>query len=347
MRNTIEKYPFWLSRPEDVTKMLAGIKKGKVHTLCTSAGGREIPYVTYGEKENYNNRANWSSACGAYKPECYADRAGKRPTFLLFGATHGQETESIMALMNLISLIETGRDLRGKEVPWVTEGYEKSNCRLIIVPTFNIDGRCRFELDSLIDEPMEALRHYGQGRWKNGELCGWPGCKMVHPIKDEVSFLGAYFNDDGINLMHDNFFAPMAQETVALMKLVSDEAPDCVINMHGGDNCTNNLGQPSYAPLYIREEVFALANEVDELAKGFGLSTFVSPIKDRVEGYPPPTFNLTSAIFHACGAVVSTYESNQGMAEKNQFMPEDILQLHYCLFAGIFNHDWRRDHSAK
>ena len=97
----------------------------------------------------------------------------------------------------------------------------------------------------------------------------------------------------------------------------------------------------------IREEVYTLGCEGAELAKRLGLKTQVLPVKTAVEGYPPPTFNLTSAIFHVCGAVTSTYESNEGLAEDNQFTAEEILLHHYCLFASMFSHDWRKDHSAK
>jgi len=191
----------------------------------------------------------------------------------------------------------------------------------------------------MIDELPEGLRHHGQGNWKDGTLCGWPGCKKIHPIKEAAGFLGAYFNDDGVNLMHDNFFAPMAKETVALMKLCDDEAPNCVIGLHGGSNSTNELLQPDYVPKYINRELFALASEVAANQTALGLKTKVNPIPEA-EKKTPPSFNLTTALHHVCGAVSSTYESNEGLVDKNAFTAEEILLHHYCLFKGMFEHKW-------
>ena len=344
MLNTKATYPFWITEPDDIAKILASCKRGTVHTLCKSAGGHDIPYITYGEKEDYNRQANFSSSCGARHPKYYADREGKRKTIMIIGATHGQETEGVCGIANLLSLLETGVDLRGEPVPMITEAFDALNPRLIIIPIYNMDGRLRCPADSMLGEPHDAdgygLRYYGQGTWKDGSLCGWPQCKMVHPIKDAAGHLGAYFNDDGVNLIHDNFFAPMAEETRALMKLIDEEAPECVVGLHGGSNSTNELLQPDYVPLYIKEGVYNLACATAALEEAHGYKTKVNPVKDTVPGFPPPSFNLTTAIYHICGAVTSTYESNEGLCEKNAFGAEEILIRHYCLFAAMFNCGW-------
>ena len=134
MIETYKTYPFWRTDIDYVNAALDAAKIGRVHTLCTSAGGREIRCITYGDKADYSRTANYSSACGAGDPKYYADRAGKRPTILLIGATHGQEMEGIAAIVNLISLLETGRDLRGEAFPAITEAYAKHNPRLILIP---------------------------------------------------------------------------------------------------------------------------------------------------------------------------------------------------------------------
>jgi len=115
MINTKEKYPFWITKPDDIKTILSTLTRGEVHTLCTSAGGHEIPYVTYGEKEDYERRANYSSACGGRDISCYANKDSKRPTIMLIGATHGQETEGVASISNLLSLLECGKDLRGED----------------------------------------------------------------------------------------------------------------------------------------------------------------------------------------------------------------------------------------
>ena len=123
----------------------------------------------------------------------------------------------------------------------------------MIIPVYNVDGRSRCEPDSMIGDPQDTLRYYGQGTWKDGSLCGWPECKMIHPIKDAADFLGAYYNDDGVNLMHDNFFMSMAPETKALLALADAESPECVIGLHGGSNSLNVLLQPAHVPVSFCE----------------------------------------------------------------------------------------------
>lgn len=342
MINTFEKYPFWRTTLADVDAALDYAKKGGVHTLCTTPGGHEVRYIVYGDKPDYRRRANYSSACGARNTAYYADRKGKAPTVLLIGATHGQETEGVAGLMNLISLLETGRDLRGLEVPSITQAFDTSPMRLIIIPVYNADGRGRCVPDSMIDELPESLRYHGQGTWKDGSLCGWPECKAVHPIKDAAGFLGAYYNDNGINLMHDNFFAPMAEETRALLTLCDSEAPECAIGLHGGSNSTNVLLQPDYVTLAAKEGVHRLAAAVAKKQTSLGLKSHIIPVNEHI-GNPPPSFNLTSAIHHVCGAVSSTYESNEGLIDKNAFTAEEILLHHYCLFEALFECAWRKE----
>jgi len=211
----------------------------------------------------------------------------------------------------------------------------------VIIPVYNIDGRARCVPDSMINEPNEGLRHYGQGHWLDGSYCDWPYCKRVHPIKEASGFLGAYFNDDGVNLMHDNFFVPMANETKHLFMLLEEEQPEVVIGLHGGSNSTNELLQPDYVPDYISKAVTLLATDSAKKAEKLGLPTSIRPEHNKQPSYPAPSGNLTSMIFHACGAISATYESNEGLAESNQFTAEQILLHHYCLFESMLERPWK------
>ncbi|PYI84542.1 MAG: hypothetical protein DME26_13080, partial [Verrucomicrobia bacterium] len=61
----------------------------------------------------------------------------------------------------------------------------------------------------------------------DGTNHSWPYVKRIHPMRGpDVATLGAYWNDEGINLMHDEWFDPMAGATRALFRLAREEAPD-------------------------------------------------------------------------------------------------------------------------
>lgn len=326
---------FWKTDLETIGDWARRATRAQVKSLCKSAGGRDIWAFSYGEKQKLERRANYSSACGAHDVSCYAPVEGKKPVVVLLGAVHGGETEGTAALVNLISLLETGKDLAGDEYPSLCEAA--SRVRLVIVPVCNVDGRARVEPASMIGCTGDELRYWMQGTWQDGSLCGWPECKKVHPIRG-TGFLGGYYNDDGINLMHDNFFHPMARETQAILDLCDDEAADWALQMHGGSNSVNDLLQPDYVTLECRQAVRELSIRCDEAARAQGLSFAVHDIPDREQGATPPSFNLTSAIHHVCGAVSATFESNQCVVDQpgEHFTHEQVYASHRILFETCF-----------
>lgn len=323
---------FWKTDLETIGQWAKRATRAQVKSLCRSAGGRDLWAFFYGEKQPMERHANYSSACGAHDRSCYAPVEGKKPVIVLLGAVHGGETEGTAALINLISLLETGKDLAGDEYPSLVEAC--AGVRLVIVPVCNVDGRSRVEPASMIGCTGYELRYWMQGTWKDGSLCGWPECKKVHPLKDRVDFLGGYYNDDGVNLMHDNFFHPMARETQAILDLCDDEAADWVLQMHGGSNSVNDLLQPDYVTLECRQAVRDLSIRCDQAARAQGLSFTVRDIPDREQGATPPSFNLTSTIHHVCGAASATFESNQCVIDEpgTHLTHEQVYASHRILF---------------
>jgi hypothetical protein len=186
----------------------------------------------------------------------------------------------------------------------------------------------------------EEHRHYTEGRWKDGTLCEWPDCKKVHPIKEHVSLLGAYFNDDGINIMHDNFFGKMANETRALLDIAETEAPDFTMLLHGGGNMKNAILNPDHVSLFAKEKIHELALRIGAAAKKQNVPYTVTNIQQD-DRSAPCSFNLVSALHHVCGTLSFTYESNQGLCYDNKhewqdwetvLTFEEILLEHYILF---------------
>lgn len=327
---------FWKTRLNEIQDVLKNVVYGSVRVLTQSAGARDILMVEYGEKEELNRRANYSSACGAKDPEYFAKKdKDTKPVILIVGATHGGELEGIVGILNLINIIETGVDFTGKGWSYIHENRNKF--RILLIPCLNVDGRARLPLDSLHGVEYNTARHYILGSWKDGSLCSWPDCKAVHPIKDHVDFLGSYFNDDGINFMHDNFFNPMAREVQELLNMVEAEVPDYTILLHGGGNSVFHFSPTAYIPLYLKKRIWSLGKAVKDRYRSEKLE-FMFSTENDIDGkeYPPPSFNLTSAIHHVCGGVSILYESNMGYDDEGKrYTYNEILDAHLLLFEEV------------
>jgi hypothetical protein len=329
---------FWTGRLEHVRIALDEVTRGQASPLTESPGGRVVYRVDYGSPVERRQQANYNSAAGAGDPGYYTGREpGSPPVVLIIGGIHGHEVEGIVGLVNLMHLVETGHDYRGREWPGLAAAMER--CRTILVPVANPDGRARCPRDSFIGVPVSEMSRIGQGTRADGSLYGWPGVKQVHPMTRDGGLLGAYFNDHGVNLMHDNFFAPMAPETRALLGLAADEAPDVILNLHSHGSVPVMLST-AYVPQYckIQEAAFAVCLAERYRAEGLPTGGIPNAHPDGNE-YPPPSFNLTSALHHVCGGLSMLFESPHGLAEPGytQVTPEEILDLHLLLFDEFFN----------
>jgi len=324
---------FWRGRVQDVQEIVERVSKGKVEIIARSPGGRNIYLVSYGERDDFASQANYNSACGARNPGYYARKTDRtKPVIFFLGPVHGQEVEGIVGLVNLIHIAETGSDLRGRS--WENLSDNLSKCRVLIMPCGNPDGRARCPLDSFVGISAKTMAHYGQGSSKDGTDYGWPGAKQRHPMKDDVGFLGAYFNDDGINMMHDEFFNPMAEETRAIMKVAQEEAPDYIPVLHSHGSAPAVL-QAAYVPHYIKLKIQKFANQLADRYESAGLPNhkLSDPGEDGMK-LPPPSFNLTSALHHVCGGMSLTFECSHGLKEPDypQFSHDQILDIQLILY---------------
>lgn len=331
---------FFKSKLADIDAEIALIKTGKAEKIATSPGGLSVYGIFYGEKENLNKQANYNSAVGARNPAFFAAKDEQtKPVIFFIGPVHGQEPEGIVGLVNLIHIAETGKDYRGKAWPELKSYFEQ--CRVIIIPCGNPDGRKRCPYDSFVGLPVETMTKYGQGTKKDGTLWRWPQSKSLHPMKGDVDILGAYYNDAGINIMHDEFFSPMAVETSAIFKIAMEEAPDITVSLHSC-SCKPFIIQNSHAPHFMKERIADLAKNLNQkyidlqlpnMGPGWGISVSV----DDMEPPPQKSFNMVSALHYASGSMAFTFESPHGTIEDGATYNE-ILDVQLVLYEEMFSY---------
>ena len=330
---------YWKTRLDEVEETLKLVKKGVVTNVGTSAGGRPIYKVEYGKSNLPKGTSdNVSSALGGRSYKSYADKSGEDyvPTAFFVGCVHGGEFEGTSALLNMIKAIETGTDYRGERCDELVALAERVH--LVIIPMANPDGRSHIPFDSYVGKTFHDLRYYNQGTWKDGELCGWPGCKLKHPIKEHVGYLGGYFNDDGVNMMHEDWFSGnLSAGTRAVLDVCRKDAPDFSILLHGGDNCTSHILSPAYASLKAKKEAHEVSKMVKAACEAKGVRYTVHALDSEGENKEPSpvAFNLISAMHHCCSEPAVTYESNQGLCDKGDVIYgyEEIYKAHTNLFA--------------
>ena len=320
---------YWRSTIQDLDEALKLVKRGVVTMAGESAGKRPIYRVEYGKSNVKLGRANLSSALGAHDVRFYADKTGEDyvPTLFLSGSVHGGEFEGTMAILNLIKIMETGTDYAGREHPELLSLMEKIH--LVLIPIANPDGRSRIPHRSVVGMTFDEFRYYDQGTWKSGELCGWPGCKSIHPIKEECEFLGGYFNDDGVNMMHEDFFGEISNESKILIDVCRKEVPDLSIQLHGGTNCICTLLPNEYGSQENLERCMKLSNAVKVTLEENGIPYKVSGV-----GVISSAFGLKGAMHHVCGEPVLTFESNQGLLDCGAacYTYDEIYRSHMLLF---------------
>jgi hypothetical protein len=294
--------------------------------------------VTYGQQEKLGHKANFNSAIGGRDPAAYMDKkAREKPVILFVGPVHGAEVEALTGLVNFINIMESGEDLRGKQQSELRALGRQ--CRLLIIPDGNPDGIARFEPRSLCDTEGIDLRFWGQGTWSDNTFCGWPQSKRRHPmVGDDVGFLGCYFNDKGINPMHDEFFDPMGPEAPAILKVAAEEGPDLAVSLHSHENKPAVL-RPAYVTTEVQQDIRSLAERCYKILTGRGLPHGgLFEVKSE-GGKNPSPFNLTSAMYHVSGASSFTFECPHGLKDGCRVDFGQILDIQLSLYEAMIRHE--------
>lgn len=311
---------FWLSTFDEVAKFLKKhVHKGQVEVIGTSAGGRPIYAVEYGQPRRGKGTTTFSGSLGFGDVRAYRGPDHTKIVYLGMAGVHGAEFEGIVGMVNLISVIETGKDLRGKVWPEITKTVAQLD-RLILIPIVNPDGRIRVPLrmEEYRGTDHTVAEYLNTGGKPDGTITGWPQVKEFIPFDfTSGNFPGGYPNDAGVNIQHDDFFGKRQPETQTLFNLTERERPDLILNMHTGATYMI-IHRPFIEP--------ALNPALEQLFRcvqtGLALHGLQNTNDPKIEGdlsrAPLSVFNLDGALNLHCGALSVVVESPcHGYSMKN------------------------------
>jgi hypothetical protein len=299
-----ERPAWWKVRCDEIEAGVKRIKNGTVEEIAKSSLGMPVFAVSYGGRRATPGTATWAIGSNSRNMgSCKTDESGAQVVMLVCGV-HGAEAEAVAGAMNLVALLETGADLRGRPRPGLLELIK--DYRLVILPCVNMDGRS-VSPDHLRGASAEDFVRASQGVWNDGRLVGYPGCKEYAPLPlDKVQHPGGYPNGQGYNIMHD--CAPgdiRTAEARGLLKLVADEQADLVLHMHSHQIGGLTLGAPIMAyPLHVERSNVYKIRVHDALAKAGLRPAPPYPVEQRTG------VNLASACAQASGGLSIVFEQS-------------------------------------
>jgi len=325
---------FWISAWDEVNRFLARqVRKGAVRIIGKSAGGRPIRAVFYGQPRTGRGTTTFSGALGFGNVRAYRGPDHDRKAYLAMASVHGGEFEGIVGMVNLLSVLETGADLRGRSWPEITAAAQAIE-RVILLPVTNVDGRARVPLRMIRHRGSDYTVHeyFNTGAKPDGSIIGWPQCKEFIPLDFATTqFPGGYPNDAGVNIQHDDFMGSPQPETRVLFELTARERPDLIVNMHTGAQFLHPLRsfiEPALMPFF--EEFYRRLLTVltkAGLQRTDDPALEANPARERLSGP-----NLDTALNLHCGALAVLVESpshNHSSAKKDGqpffHTPENLL----------------------
>ena len=335
------KPDFYITRLDEMDAFLGKLNKGEVRAFGTSAGGRPIRAVCYGQKEEIVRTAPLSAAIESGKPETfYGDVT--RQVLLIVSTIHGGEMEGMAGVANLMNVLETGEDLKGKTWPGIVEDAKK--LRVAIVPCANPDGRAHIPDDK--DDPTtwteDEVHEYRHGRYRGGEPATWPKCKAPLPAsEDDYEYFGGYMNDAHVIPDHGYFLGPdLAPEAHALIDLALDEHAHCVLDCHSCESGPFMIVGGPVLPKAIQEAQFRMDGAVRQTWRERSLGAKPWTVTGKSQ-----TLSLRELYWFIAGAQTHTFEAPNGMLGGNTWSHDQIVDMYLTLFEVFFtvgaNEDFR------
>jgi hypothetical protein len=294
---------WWPSTAEESERVLHSLPGVQTFEIGRSAGGRPIIAGAWGRRESLPQRTSQSLAsalaCGS-PAAFYGQGRRRRQSFVFLGNAHGLEFEGTVAALNMLHVVVTGKDLRGRAWPRLQHFGRK--LRIVVIPHLNIDGRTRYPWyrHSIAMHDEDHRRIFFGDLEGVGEL-EYPTLKRYWPIPvDRMSQLGAYYNDNGVNLVYDSGLgADLQPETKALLSFLRIEQPDCVLLSHTDQGSLVN--PDSFIPKHYRLRQAQIGALVGNRCfhEGMKVSRIPPDLGDDTDG----TFYQSDLVYHACGAL--------------------------------------------
>ncbi len=309
---------FWISTIDEINSYVADhVKRGHVEICGTSAGGRPIISVSYGKGRAGDGSTTFSGSLGASGTAYYRGSDSDKRVYMGLAGVHGFELEGVVGIINLIEIMETGKDLDGKVWPDIHAMLDSLD-RIVLLPLVNPDGRdrvpVRMEPYRGGDADSFTVHEYlNTGGKKDGTIIGWPDVKAYIPMDfDTFGFPGGYPNDAGVNMMHDDFFGSPQPEMKALFNLTAKEKPDVILNMHTGvpkNNYFMHLHRP-FAELWLQPVFDRLYRQIKTTLaeKGLQGTTDIS-VEADASAAKMKEYNMSTALNLHSGALSVVIES--------------------------------------
>ena len=330
LTGVVPRPDWWLVRPNEIEELCLSVVKGKCTQEGATPAGFPVLRVVYGDYEGKGNKVNWSSAFGSRNPEYYGRQEGEAQTILMIGGIHGCEVEGVILLMNLISLMEKGIDLRGKPRPELVK--LASNYRLVLFPCVNMDGRA-ISPDHRYMADIEECRRAGGGWWKDGTTIRWPAMKEYSPLPlDKVGYPGGYPNSQGYNIQHDASPGNIrTEEARAVLRAADEKCADLFLNFHSQPErpCSLAYGPHIYdgpASIAVTKEIATRCNRA--------ITVLGYDLDEETGNVVQANVNINDAVHLCCGAPAVLFE----FSARDNGGFDRILETGYVWLETIFQY---------
>ena len=158
---------------------------------------------------------------------------------MVIGGTHGHEPGTVASAMNLIHIMETGRDLADKPHDHLLDLLQ--GIHLFVVPCLNPDGRTVCP-DTFYALSTDTVKVYSSGLQKDGSLIPYESGSeepLYYFDPADAIFMGGQFNGAGYAINRRRSCNESdAVEVQAVFEFVRDRGLDAIIDLHA---CANNF----------------------------------------------------------------------------------------------------------